>query len=96
MKPCCGRKKNCTARLAATSLTAVGSLGLSAGVPAAVDVKTPGVVSVRSLTSTVLVTSFPELGRSGFQYSYSPTFSCSTYSPCAPLSKSKTDMVTIA
>ena len=65
MKPCCGRKKNCTARLAATSLTAVGSLGLSAGVPAAVDVKTPGVESVRSDTSSVLVTSFPELGRSG-------------------------------
>ena len=61
MKPYRGRKKICTARLAATSLRMEGSLGLSAGVPAAVEVKMP----FASFTSRVLATSFPELGRSG-------------------------------
>jgi len=61
MEPSLGRKKICTARLAATSLSMDGSLGLSAGVPAAVEVKMPSA----SFTSTVLVTSFPELGRRG-------------------------------
>ena len=61
MYPSSGRKKIWTARLAATSLNVVGSLGLSAGVPAAVEVKIPAA----SFTSRVVATSFPELGRSG-------------------------------
>ena len=61
MYPSSGRKKICTARLAATSLSEDGSLGLSAGVPDAEDVKIPA----PALTSTVLATLFPELGRSG-------------------------------
>ena len=56
-----GRKKICTPRLAATSLRLVGSLGLSAGLPDAVDVNVP----VARSTCSVEPTTLPELGRSG-------------------------------
>ena len=87
--PRAGRKKSCTARLACTSDTFLGSLGLSAGEPRAVEVKVPLSLSIRSVELTAL----PELGRSGdLKYSYWPTISDSTYSPLTPPSKSKTDM----
>ena len=61
MYPSSGRKKSCTARLACASVRLSGSEGLSAGVPEAVDVKTPA----SALTCSDEATSLPELGRSG-------------------------------
>jgi hypothetical protein len=61
MCPSSGRKKNCTPRDACSFVRAVGSVGLSDGDPAAVDVN----VCVASLTCTVELIRSPELGRRG-------------------------------
>ena len=56
-------KKNCTARLACTSVRLSGSDGLSAVVPFASDVNVP----VARLTAIVEPTAFPDVGRRGVE-----------------------------
>ena len=53
-------------------------------------------VFVFALKNTVDVTSLPELARRGFlKYSNSGNVTCSTCSPLVPLTKSKSDIVTM-
>ena len=90
--PSRGQKKNCTPRLACSSVSACGSVGLpntSGCAPACVPVKVREAV----LTSKLELTVFPELGLSGvLKYSYSCTVICSTSLPSGLVSRSKTVM----
>ena len=61
MYPLVGLKKNWTALLACRSVRLRGSLGLSAGLPGAVEVKVPAA----SLMAIVEEMALPDAGRSG-------------------------------
>jgi hypothetical protein len=61
MKPRCGRKKNCTPRLACASLSACGSVGMSDALAGAVPVNW----RVAWLTKMVDCTSLSDAARSG-------------------------------
>ena len=83
--------KNCTPLEACASVSCVGSVGLLAIVPAAVDEKVPVCVS----TAIDEVTSLLDAGRSGVRkYRYSVIVKSSRYSPVGPLSKSYTVIAT--
>ena len=96
MKPRRGLKKNCTPRLACSSVNAVGSVGLptrSSSSPGCVPVN----VRVSSFTKTVDKTSLPDDERSGvLKYSYAGTVSCSKALPSGLVSRSKTVIVASA
>ena len=81
-----GAMKNCTARLACTSVKLLGSDGLSANDPNA----PPENVLVTRLKASVVEMVLPDDGRSGvLLYRYSSSCTDSRYSPLAPPSRSK-------
>jgi hypothetical protein len=88
MYPVDGRKKNCTPRLACSSVSTVGADGSAAATPSAGELNTTPVAS----STTFVATPWPVLGRSGvLLYTYPLCIvKRSTQPPSRPPSKSYT------